>query len=101
MITGEEPDERSRYAVERYLMLTIDHGFNNSTFTSRVIASSGADLGAVATGAIGALSGPFHGGAPARGFDMLDPIRSPGQAEPRPRRAVTHRGKTLQIRGPG
>ena len=58
MITGEEPDDRSRYAVERYLMLTIDHGFNNSTFTSRVIASSGADLGAVVTGALGALSRP-------------------------------------------
>jgi len=82
MITGAEPDERSRYAIERYLMLTIDHGFNNSTFTARVIASSGADLGAVATGALGALSGPLHGGAPARVFDMLDAIGKPDNAEP-------------------
>jgi citrate synthase len=95
MITGEEPDDRSRYAVERYLMLTIDHGFNNSTFTSRVIASSGADLGAVVAGALGALSGPFHGGAPARVFDMLDSIGSPENAEPWLRHAIEHGDKLM------
>jgi citrate synthase len=95
MINGTEPDERSRYAIERYLMLTIDHGFNNSTFTSRVIASSGADLGAVVTGALGALSGPFHGGAPARVFDMLDAIGSPDNAEPWLRNAITHGDKLM------
>jgi citrate synthase len=95
MITGEEPDERSTYAVGRYLMLTIDHGFNNSTFTSRVIASSGADLGAVISGAIGALSGPFHGGAPARVFDMLDAIGSPDNAEPWLRHAIEHGDKLM------
>jgi citrate synthase len=95
MITGEEPDERSVYAVERYLMLTIDHGFNNSTFTSRVIASSGADLGAVVSGALGALSGPFHGGAPARVFDMLDAIGSPDNAEPWLRRAIEDGDKLM------
>jgi citrate synthase len=95
MITGAEPDERSVYAVERYQMLTIDHGFNNSTFTSRVIASSGADLGAVATGAIGALSGPFHGGAPARVFDMLDSIGTPDNAEPWLRLAIEHGDKLM------
>jgi citrate synthase len=95
MITGAEPDERSTYAVERYLMLTIDHGFNNSTFTSRVIASSGADLGAVVTGAMGALSGPFHGGAPARVFDMLDAIGTPEAAEPWLRQAITNGDKLM------
>ena len=95
MITGEIPAERERYAVERYLMLTIDHGFNNSTFTSRVIASSGADLGAVVTGALGALSGPFHGGAPARVFDMLDAIGAPENAEPWLRDAITHGDKLM------
>jgi citrate synthase len=95
MITGELPDDRSRYAVERYLMLTIDHGFNNSTFTSRVIASSGADLGAVASGALGALSGPFHGGAPARVFDMLDAIGTPDNAEPWLRHAIEHGDKLM------
>jgi citrate synthase len=95
MITGKEPDDRSRYAVERYLMLTIDHGFNNSTFTSRVIASSGADIGAVVTGALGALSGPFHGGAPARVFDMLDAIGSPDNAEAWLRRAINNGDKLM------
>jgi citrate synthase len=95
MITGTVPDDRSRYAVERYLMLTIDHGFNNSTFTSRVIASSGADLGAVVSGALGALSGPFHGGAPARVFDMLDAIGTPENAEPWLRRAIEHGDKLM------
>jgi len=95
MITGELPDERARYAVERYLMLTIDHGFNNSTFTSRVIASSGADLGAVVTGALGALSGPFHGGAPARVFDMLDAIGSRDNAEPWLRQAIENGDKLM------
>jgi citrate synthase len=94
MITGEVPDDRARYAVERYLMLTIDHGFNNSTFTSRVIASSGADLGAVVSGALGALSGPFHGGAPARVFDMLDAIGTPENTEPWLRQAI-ERGEKL------
>jgi citrate synthase len=95
MITGEVPDDRCRYAVERYLMLTIDHGFNNSTFTARVIASSGADLGAVVSGALGALSGPFHGGAPARVFDMLDAIGSPENAEPWLRHAIEHGDKLM------
>ena len=95
MITGTVPDERSRYAVERYLMLTIDHGFNNSTFTSRVIASSGADLGAVVSGALGALSGPFHGGAPARVFDMLDAIGTPANAEAWLRNAIERGDKLM------
>ena len=76
-------------------MLTIDHGFNNSTFTSRVIASSGADLGAVVSGALGALSGPFHGGAPARVFDMLDAIGTPDNAEPWLRRAIEQGDKLM------
>ncbi len=95
MINGVVPDDQARYAVERYLMLTIDHGFNNSTFTSRVIASSGADLGAVVSGALGALSGPFHGGAPARVFDMLDAIGTPDNAEPWLRNAIEHGDKLM------
>jgi citrate synthase len=95
MINGAEPDEQSRYAVERYLMLTIDHGFNNSTFTSRVIASAGPDLGAIVTGALSALSGPLHGGAPARVFDMLDAIGTAENAEPWLRHAIEHGDKLM------
>jgi citrate synthase len=75
-------------AIEQYLILTIDHGFNASTFTARVIASTGADLAAAITGAIGALSGPLHGGAPSRALDMLDDIGTPDRAEAWIRQAV-------------
>jgi citrate synthase len=61
-------------ALEQYLIATIDHGFNASTFTARVIASTGADMGACVVGAVGALSGPLHGGAPGRALDLLDEI---------------------------
>jgi citrate synthase len=88
MLTGERPDEQHVWALERYLVSTIDHGFNSSTFTARVIASTGADLGAAVVGALGALSGPLHGGAPARVLEMLDDIGSPDRAEAWTRAAV-------------
>jgi len=81
MLTSERPDPQRVWALERYLISTIDHGFNSSTFTARVIASTGADLGAAVVGAIGALSGPLHGGAPSRVLEMLDDIGSPDRAE--------------------
>jgi citrate synthase len=74
MLHGEEADARDVRAVERYLILTVDHGFNASTFTGRVIASTGADIGAALVGAIGAMSGPLHGGAPSRALELLDEI---------------------------
>jgi citrate synthase len=74
MMRGEVPDPQHARAVEQYLMTTVDHGFNASTFTARVITSTGADLAAAVVGAIGALSGPLHGGAPSRALDMLDSI---------------------------
>ncbi|WP_433893920.1 citrate synthase [Streptomyces sp. CA-111067] len=81
MLTGEEPDPASARAVEQYLISTVDHGFNASTFTARVIASTGADLAACLVGAIGALSGPLHGGAPSRALDTLDAIGSPDRID--------------------
>jgi citrate synthase len=80
MVHGETPSPEVARAVEQYLLLTVDHGFNASTFTARVIASTGADVGAAVTGAIGALSGPLHGGAPSRALDLLDAIGSPERA---------------------
>ncbi|WP_432102155.1 citrate synthase [Streptomyces sp. bgisy091] len=77
MLTGEEPEPARAAAVERYLVSTVDHGFNASTFTARVIASTGADTAACLTGAVGALSGPLHGGAPSRALDTLDAIATP------------------------
>jgi citrate synthase len=88
MVTGAVPDDRHTRALEQYMILTIDHGFNASTFTGRVITSTGADLGAAIVGAIGALSGPLHGGAPSRVLDMLDEIETTDRAEPYIRRAI-------------
>jgi citrate synthase len=81
MLTGHVPSEQHARAVEQYMILTIDHGFNASTFTARVITSTGADLGAAIVGAIGALSGPLHGGAPSRALDLLDAIGTPDRAD--------------------
>jgi citrate synthase len=67
-------------ALEQYLVGTMDHGFNASTFTARVVTGAGADVGAAVVAALGALSGPRHGGAPSRALDMLDAIGSPDQA---------------------
>lgn len=77
MLSGAVPDQARVAAVERYLISTVDHGFNASTFTARVVASTGADMGACVVAAIGALSGPLHGGAPSRALALLDQIGGP------------------------
>lgn len=82
MVLGRTPDAGAVRAIEQYLVLTIDHGFSASTFTSRVVASTGADLAASAVAGIGALSGPLHGGAPSRVVDMLREIGSVERARP-------------------
>ena len=61
-----EPDPRPIEAIDAYWVSAAEHGSNASTFTARVIASTGADVCASLSGAIGAMSGPLHGGAPAR-----------------------------------
>ena len=74
LVTGREPDPVHARAVEQYLTSTIDHGFNASTFTARVVASAGADVVSAVAAAIGAFSGPLHGGAPDRALEGLDEI---------------------------
>jgi len=73
-VTGEAPTPVAARAVEQYMILTIDHGFNASTFTARVVASTGADPADAVCAALGALAGPLHGGAPSRALDALDEI---------------------------
>jgi len=67
-----EPDPAHVRAVDAYWVSAAEHGMNASTFTARVIASTGADVAAALSGAIGAMSGPLHGGAPARVLPMLE-----------------------------
>jgi citrate synthase len=74
MVTGKEPTPAERAMMNAYLVLLADHGMNASTFTARVITSTGSDLYSAVTGAIGALKGPLHGGAPSKVLDMLDEI---------------------------
>jgi citrate synthase len=95
MISGEQPDPEFARAVEQYQITTVDHGFNASTFTARVITSTGADLAAAVVGAIGALSGPLHGGAPSRALDMLDAIGTPDKTESWVRHAVESGGRIM------
>jgi len=93
-LSGEEPTTSQARALEAYLVLTADHGMNASTFAARVIASTLSDLISSVTGAIGALKGPLHGGAPAKVAEMLAAIATPEQAEPW-LRAKLERGERL------
>lgn len=95
MVTGAEPTETAVRALERYLILTIDHGFNASTFTARVVASTGADLTAAVVAGIGALSGPLHGGAPSRVLDMLEEIGSVDRARAWVEQALAAGGRIM------
>ena len=79
-ITGDRPAPEVARAVEQYLIATVDHGFNASTFTARVVASTGADLGGCLVAALAALSGPLHGGAPSRALELLDEVGDPDRA---------------------
>jgi citrate synthase len=76
-----EPDPRHIEAIDAYWVSAAEHGMNASTFTARVIASTGADVTAALSGAIGAMSGPLHGGAPARVLPMIQEVERTGDAE--------------------
>ncbi len=75
-----EPDPKHVQAVDAYFVSAAEHGMNASTFTARVIASTGADVPAAISGAIGAMSGPLHGGAPSRVLGMLEAVERSGDA---------------------
>ncbi|MCG8917464.1 citrate synthase 2 [Actinokineospora sp. PR83] len=75
-----EPDPRHVAAIDAYWVSAAEHGLNASTFTARVIASTGADVAAAMSGAIGAMSGPLHGGAPARVLPMIEEVERSGDA---------------------
>ena len=81
MLAGELPDAERTRALETYLNTAIDHGLNASTFTCRVITSTGSDLVSAVVGAIGALKGPLHGGAPGPALDMVFEIGDPSRAD--------------------
>ncbi len=81
MMTGKESSPEIVQALNTYLVLLADHGMNASTFTARVIASTESDLTSALVGAIGALKGPAHGGAPSAVIEQLDLIGAAPDAE--------------------
>jgi len=81
MLDGEAPSDERVRALDTYLNTVVDHGFNASTFTGRVIVSTQSDLISAVVGAIGALKGPLHGGAPGPALDTVFEIGKPENAE--------------------
>ena len=95
LVTGRVPTRQEERALSAYMTAAIDHGFNASTFTARVIASTGADLASAVGGALGALSGPLHGGAPSRALDTLDEIGTPDRTDEWVRRTLAEGGRVM------
>ncbi len=94
MLTGERPSDAETRGLETYLNTVIDHGLNASTFAARVIIATQSDLVSAITGAIGALKGPLHGGAPGPALDMVFEIGFADRAETY-LRAKIERGERL------
>ena len=82
MLTGKEADAAAVRGMETYLNTISDHGLNASTFAARVIIATQSDMTSALVGAIGALKGPLHGGAPGPALEMVFEIGTPEAAEP-------------------
>ncbi len=93
-LSGEPPDPAAARALDAYFVVGAEHGFNASTFTARVIISTRSDLASAVAGAIGALKGPLHGGAPSEVVSQLHEMGSPQQADAWIRDAV-RRGERI------
>ncbi len=81
MINGARPDEETARALDAYFVVGAEHGFNASTFTARVITSTRSDIASAVCGAIGAMKGPLHGGAPSEVVEQIHEVGSPEKAE--------------------
>jgi len=88
LLRGDVPDPEIVRGLETYLNTVVDHGLNASTFTARVIMSTGSDLVSAVVGALGALKGPLHGGAPGPALDMVFEIGDASRAEAILRRKI-------------
>src|SRR5262249_12251007 len=88
MLRGAAPDPEAVRGLETYLNTVVDHGLNASQFTARIITSTGSDLVSAVVGALGALKGPLHGGAPGPALDMVFAIGDASRAETVLRRKI-------------
>jgi citrate synthase len=93
-LTGDIPDPGTARALDAYFMVGAEHGFNASTFTARVITSTRSDIASAVAGAIGAMKGPLHGGAPSEVVEQIHQVGSPERAEAWVRDAL-ERGERL------
>jgi citrate synthase len=94
MLRGEKPTAEQTRGVETYLNTVSDHGLNASTFTARVIISTQSDMVSAVTGAVGALKGPLHGGAPGPALDLVFEVGRPENID-RVLKAKLDRGERL------
>lgn len=99
MLEGRHPEEHAVRALETYLNTVVDHGMNASTFTARVIVSTRSDMTSAVVGAIGALKGPLHGGAPGPALDMVFEIQRRARASGTPVAAEARRWAEETIGG--
>jgi len=95
MLFGEAPHPEQVRGLETYLNTVVDHGLNASTFTARVITSTGSDLVSAVVGAMGALKGPLHGGAPGPALDMVFEIGEAHRAETIMRQKLERRERLM------
>ena len=95
MLSGEVPSDELARALETYLVATSDHGMNASTFAARVVVSTRSDFVSAVTGAVGALKGPLHGGAPGPALDMVFEIGKAESAEPYLREKLESGGRLM------
>jgi 2-methylcitrate synthase/citrate synthase II len=95
MITGREPSALHERAMDVSLILYAEHEFNASTFTARVVRSTGSDLYSAITAAVGALKGPLHGGANERVMGVLEEVGTPDNAESWVRQALAQKRRIM------
>jgi citrate synthase len=93
-LTGQRPDKSTARALDAYFIVGAEHGLNASTFTARVITSTKSDMASAVCGAIGAMKGPLHGGAPSEVVEQIHKVGSPERAEEWVRDALA-RGERL------
>jgi citrate synthase len=93
-LTGVRPDKATARALDAYFIVGAEHGLNASTFTARVITSTKSDMASAVAGAIGAMKGPLHGGAPSEVVEQIHKVGSPEHAEEWVRGAIA-RGERL------
>jgi citrate synthase len=95
MLRGHPPEESHIKALTAYLILGMEHGMNASTFAGRVVLSTQSDMSSAVCGAIGAMKGPLHGGAPFEVIAMLEEIRTKDRAEPWIRNVLENGGRLM------